>query len=258
MAIPHGIQTAACVAGTVITAVGLNLGVIGLNGQDQTAVPTSDTADTGTTGAAPAIDPAAVGGNDGLVMAVAPLANPLAEPDGSGNPDAAVTSPVEAPPAPAATASTGTAPSPTAAVSPPSLPAAAPGSQAVTAPPQAPAPTTPPGTAAPTTAPPAPAAPAPSVSPTNSSAPATAVQPATQTEYLSYEFAGIADVVVALHDGSRLEFWSVDRAPGWVSRVDDDGPRTVKVKFMRLSDGEEAEFVLELRGDGRIDVKMED
>jgi hypothetical protein len=63
---------------------------------------------------------------------------------------------------------------------------------------------------------------------------------------------------VALHDGNRLEFWSADKAPGWVSRVDDNGPQKVKVKFMRLSDGEEAEFVVRLNGDGDLDVKMED
>jgi hypothetical protein len=62
---------------------------------------------------------------------------------------------------------------------------------------------------------------------------------------------------VALHDGDRLEFWSAVKAPGWVSRVDDNGPGNVKVKFMRLSDGEEAEFEVKLTGDGDIDVKME-
>jgi hypothetical protein len=81
--------------------------------------------------------------------------------------------------------------------------------------------------------------------------------PATQTEYLTYEFDGIADIVIARHDGDRLEFWSVARAPGWVSRVDDNGPGKVKVKFMRLADGEEAEFEVKVGSDGDLDVKME-
>ena len=80
--------------------------------------------------------------------------------------------------------------------------------------------------------------------------------PETQTEYLTYDFTGIATIMVALHDGDRLEFWSVTTNPGWVYRVDDDGPNKVKVKFQRLSDGEEAEFEVKLKG-GDLKVKQE-
>jgi hypothetical protein len=74
---------------------------------------------------------------------------------------------------------------------------------------------------------------------------------------VTYEFDGIANIVVALHNGTRLEFWSAATEPGWVFRVDDNGPGKVKVKFMRLSDGEEAEFQVKLDDDGDLDVKME-
>lgn len=77
-----------------------------------------------------------------------------------------------------------------------------------------------------------------------------------QTEYLTYEFTGIATIIVALHDQRRLEFWAAAKEPGWVHRVDDDGPRKVKIKFQRLDDGEEAEFEVKFDG-GDLEVKQE-
>lgn len=104
-----------------------------------------------------------------------------------------------------------------------------------------------PTTAAPTTPP----TDRPSTSPTTVT-PTTA----TVTEYLTYEFEGIASIIVALHDGERLEYWSVAPEPGWVFLVEDRGPREVKVKFRPAKGGEEAEFEVKFDGD-RLKVKRE-
>jgi len=84
----------------------------------------------------------------------------------------------------------------------------------------------------------------------------TASPPAARTEYLTYEFDGVASVIVAFHDGKRLEFWSAIPEDGWVFRVDDNHDDLVKIKFRPLDGGDEAEFVVKL-DDGEIKVKKE-
>lgn len=75
-------------------------------------------------------------------------------------------------------------------------------------------------------------------------------------EYLAYDFTGVATIYIELIGGRQLKYHSVVRESGWVSRVEDDSPNLVKVKFMRLSDGEEAEFQVRFI-DGELKVKME-
>lgn len=76
------------------------------------------------------------------------------------------------------------------------------------------------------------------------------------TEYLTYEFEGVATIIVALHDGQRLEFWSAIPAPGWAFMVEDDEHRKVKLKFRPKRGGDEAEWAVKF-DDGRLKVKQE-
>ncbi len=78
------------------------------------------------------------------------------------------------------------------------------------------------------------------------------------TEYLTYSFDGVATIVVALHDGDRLEFWSVNAENGWSYQVEKDNGRTVKIEFEKESDGEEEEAKFEVKfKDGDLRVKRE-
>ncbi len=132
-----------------------------------------------------------------------------------------------------------------------------------TAPPPPPltaAPTTPVPTVAPTAAP---TAPAPTLPPTTTVPPPPTTQPETTvppsvTEYLTYTFDGVADIVIAFHDGQELEFWSVSPEPGWAYQVEKNKATIVEVKFRRMSGDEgEAKFELELK-EGQLEVKKED
>lgn len=76
-------------------------------------------------------------------------------------------------------------------------------------------------------------------------------------ELIDYEIPGVAKIVVSVSDGRRLEFESVTPADGWVSRTEDEDADELKVKFRRLSDGEEAEFEAEFEH-GQLKVKLED
>ena len=78
------------------------------------------------------------------------------------------------------------------------------------------------------------------------------------TDYLTYDVRGVAVVVIALHNGKRLEFWSADPQPGWEYRVDEVEDDLVKIKFRPANEGDEAEFVVKIQDDGEIKVKMED
>ena len=145
----------------------------------------------------------------------------------------------------------------------PAAPAAAPTPAPSAAPPQivyvqvpaAPAPTQAPTTQPPTT----PTSPA----PTTTSAPATAAPttPTTAgpvTEYLYYDFEGVAsEIIVAFHDDRALEFWSATPDPGWSFQVEKDSARKVEVKFRRVEGAEgEAKFELTLE-DGDLRIKKE-
>jgi hypothetical protein len=106
---------------------------------------------------------------------------------------------------------------------------------------------TPPTTATPATA-------APTIAPT-AQAPATTVGPV--TEYLTYSFDGVAEIIVAYHDGRSLEFWSAVPEPGWAFMVEKDSPDKVEIKFRREAGGEgEAKFAIK-REDGELEVKTE-
>ena len=110
-----------------------------------------------------------------------------------------------------------------------------------------------PTTAAPTTAG-APTTPLPTPAPTTASPPTTA---GPSTEYLTYTFDGVAEIVIAHHDAETLEFWSVTPEAGWAFVVEKDSARKVEVKFRRVSGGEgEAKFVISIE-EGEVEVKKE-
>ncbi len=74
---------------------------------------------------------------------------------------------------------------------------------------------------------------------------------------MSYSFSGVAEIVVAYHDGERLEFWSAIPADGWAYMVEKNSANKVEIKFRRVSGGEgEAKFEL-IREDGELEVKKE-
>jgi hypothetical protein len=137
-------------------------------------------------------------------------------------------------PAPTATPTTGT----------PSAPAPAP---VVTSGPLAPvtvaAPQT---TAAPTTAAPTPA-------PTTAAPTPTTVAPAASLTYPSYS-AGAAATVVLQFDGSSISVASVTRQPNWVSQIEQNGPRSVEIKFFNTATRQDEEFHATVES-GRIKVE---
>ncbi|MCP3991097.1 MAG: hypothetical protein GY724_18630 [Actinomycetia bacterium] len=247
MALPAPNQAAVTIVGTVLAAAGLNVGVLGLVAPDtiveqpaQLAAPAQDTVDAVQQTDVPA-------GPEGL-----------GEPKGHDTPNKIV---ALALPRPAHTAadsqtpqgstSTELATSPTGAASSPASGTASNASSTQAAPSDDDddddddvTTTAPASTAAPTTPTP------------TSGAPSTQTD---STEFLTYEFEGVATIIIALHDGDTLELWTVARQPGWVSRVEKDEPDKVKVKFMRLSDGNEAEFEVKFdkENEGELKVKME-
>ncbi len=75
---------------------------------------------------------------------------------------------------------------------------------------------------------------------------------------MTYSFDGVATIVVALHDGARLEFWSVNAQSGWSYQVEKDDGRTVKIEFEKESGDDEEEAVFEVKiEDGDLRVKRE-
>jgi len=237
MPVRNSVITGALIAGTVATAAGLNLAVMGLDRTEANAAEPADevvaasvAAEVELTSAeiAPDIDPAARRLAAPPVLAVGLTASPSAL--------------TETPaPAPAAPVAPSTALTPTTADESPTAPSAPETSSS------RPLPSTQPTPSPPTTGPLATTASQPTTSP-----PTTPVS----TEYLTYEFDGVATVVVALHDGEGLEFWSVDVEEGWAFMVEDHGPRDVKIKFRPTGGGDEAEFEVKL-DDGRLKVKRE-
>ncbi len=105
-----------------------------------------------------------------------------------------------------------------------------------------------------TAAPPTTTAPQTSQSTTTTRAPST-TQTAPTTEYLYYEFAGVASqIVVAQHGDGSLEFWSVTTESDWSYYVEENSPDKIKIKFE--GDDDEAEWKLEY-DDGDLRVKKE-
>ena len=257
------------IAGTVLAAAGLNYGVLAL-GQPEVSGDIQPEVAASPQPMALSAEPEivtlaasapAVGAPEDApaVTSEAPSSPvpPLVTSD-SGPGGAAVADPADAPPTPAATPTPsdqtpapGAQPAPV-APSPgprPANPAAPAQTPTVEVPTTAKVPTT----AAPTT--PAPTTAAPTTEPPTTIAP-TQPSPGVNTEYLTYQFSGVASIVIAVHDGETLKFWSATKEPGWVHRVDDDGPGKVKVKFLRLADEEEAEFEVSFE-DGELKVKQE-
>lgn len=62
------------------------------------------------------------------------------------------------------------------------------------------------------------------------------------TEYLTYTFDGIAEIVIALHDGERMEFWSVVPEPGWSFNVETQTDAKIKIEFGFGHDDEDDDY----------------
>lgn len=89
---------------------------------------------------------------------------------------------------------------------------------------------------------------------TTTKAPAATSAPAS-TEYLYYEFPGVASqIVIAQHGDGSLEFWSVTPEPGWRYAVEAESSREIDIEFERGDD--EAEFKVQIE-DGRLKVSKE-
>ncbi len=76
------------------------------------------------------------------------------------------------------------------------------------------------------------------------------------TEYLTYEFRDVASIIIALHGGGGLQFWSAIPEAGWVFRVDDDRPDKVKITFRPADGGDEAKFEVKSEN-GQLEVEQE-
>ena len=246
MALPVPNQAAVTIVGTVFAAAGLNLGVLGLVTPDTVVEHSAEVA-------APA-EP----------VAVSPEATAPVTPEGLAQADADAASQIVALPLPVPADTAGMSPgNETTQDSGDQLPSSEQVSSSAESTSQTPvAQTQTPTQSSPSTS--GDNRPATTAAPTTA-APATTAAPTTDrpdpqpssTEFLTYELEGVATIIIALHDGDTLEFWSVACQPGWVSRVDDNEPTKVKVKFMRLSDGEEAEFEVKFDEENRGELKVE-
>lgn len=224
LALPISMKSGSLLLCVVGTAVGLNLSVMGIGAQSaSTEQPITTTS--------PPADPEVR-----QVLVDVPVPMNEATTDASAAPAQAAT-PAPAPAAPAP------APAPT--------PAAPTTAQPATAPPA-------PAAAPPTTAPPA--TPQTTTIAPSTTAPSTSATPTTAgstTEYLYYTFDGVAEIIVAYHDGQTLEFWSATTESGWAFMVEKDTADKIELKFRRVSGGEgEAKFEL-IRRDGQLVVKKE-
>ena len=97
-----------------------------------------------------------------------------------------------------------------------------------------------------------PSAPAPPT--TNPPPPPTTVAP---MELLEFDMYGFVDIVVASHgSGDRLQFWAIEQQSPWVWEIEEDEGPIVEVEFFNPVTEKEAEFRLEIVGDGQK-LKME-
>ena len=231
--LPDSVKSGSVLFGIACAAVGLNLSVMSLGVE---STPTEVAATVSATTGEPEVRQVVV---DVPVPAPASVTDtPASIPSGQA----------AALPAPAAPLAQAPVVQPAA---PPSIAATAPPAPPSTA--TAPNPTTgstfPPSTAAPTTTPvvttvPTTAAPIPTTS-------------AVTTEFLTYQFDGVATIVIAFHDGQALEFWSATPEPGWGYMVEKSESDEVELKFRRTSGGEgEAKFELTNKN-GELKVKKE-
>ncbi len=226
--LPFSLKSSLLLLGILGAAIGLNLSVMGIGA-------TSASTEQAVTSTVPPADPE-------VRQVVVDVPVPT---NGTEAQAAAVPVQASAVPAPAVLAPTAPAP---ATPAPAATPATA---SPIAAPTPTPAPTPAPAAAAPkTTAAPATTAP---TAPSTSASPTTAAT----TEYLSYTFEGVAEIVVAYHNGQALEFWSATTESGWAYMVENDTANRIELKFRRVSGGEgEAKFEL-IRKDGQLEVKKE-
>jgi hypothetical protein len=81
----------------------------------------------------------------------------------------------------------------------------------------------------------------------------TTVAPAASLTYPSYS-AGAGATVVLQFDGSSISVASVTRQPNWVSQIEQNGPRSVEIKFFNTATRQDEEFHATVEG-GRIKVE---
>lgn len=275
MPIPPRVTTFALVSATVLTAVGLNLTVMQRTADSGGSVTASSGAEA-TSGDQPATEQAVPVDGASAPSAEALIGSPAGDGNGPALDVAArfTQAPSDATPAgetfvatpaPAAVDLSASAPAsstPASSTSASSTPAT-PAQPMAASPPAGPAPSTAPApaTSAPTASSSPPTAP-PSIAvtrPATTSAPATSAGSNTQppaTEYVTIEFTGVADVVIAFHNRSTVEFWAAWPEPGWSYVVEEDRPSGVKIKFRPSSGGDEAELSIRPEG-GELRVKKE-
>ncbi|MDG2114024.1 MAG: hypothetical protein P8N02_15590 [Actinomycetota bacterium] len=111
-----------------------------------------------------------------------------------------------------------------------------------------------PAGAAPTTAATPTAAPA---SPTTQAPTTTQAPEVVATEYRYYSFSGVAStIIVAIHGGSSLQFWSATAEPGWVYNVEKASGSEITVEFFRPADGDEGQFTAKLE-EGEVKIEKD-
>jgi hypothetical protein len=71
--------------------------------------------------------------------------------------------------------------------------------------------------------------------------------------YPSYT-AGSAGTVVLQFDGSSIYVASINRQPNWVAQIDQNGPRTIEIKFFNTATQQSAEWHATVES-GRIKVE---
>jgi hypothetical protein len=217
----------------ILTAIGLNVGILGATNGDE-AAPASTVPDTtwATTSTVPSTTTTTLPTSPRIVTVyvdeVVPGA-PVVEAQASSTPAAPSAAPSAAPAARPAPAPSSKSAAPTPA---PATSSKAPASRAPTA-----------------TAPAAPA-PAPAADPSPTAPAAT---------YPAYDVPGIGTVTLQHADG-QIHFWAASTHSGWQYRVGDDGPREVKVEFRAGGgDGEderEAKLKAQLKN-GKIEIRVE-
>ncbi len=118
--------------------------------------------------------------------------------------------------------------------------------------------TTVPATAVVVSAPPTTTAPPPAVpsttaasapAPASSTAPTTTAATTTSgtTEYLTFSAGPAGEVVVAVHGGRSLEFWTAYPTNGWHYKVEKAAGTAVEVKYFKQGAGE-GKLIVELEG----------
>ena len=81
------------------------------------------------------------------------------------------------------------------------------------------------------------------------------------TAYLTYPIEGVGEVVVALHGGAALEFWSANAHDGWGVEVKDDDADEIRVRFHAPDDDEadldDVDFRMRIDDEGVLRAEIE-